>query len=689
MHYLLKGVLSCTLLFCLFFISCNFKPIHYPYAENNTTVNEYYGVRVADDYEWLEANKEFSPVKSKWIHAQSELCNAYFSDRDTAVRQRIEDLASVPHYRFIDFVNDTLYYYRALPYSNKLNLYKYIEETANSKFVSSITFPFTLTDKSIVRLSPDLSMLACIGKVKGAFNSIYIYDLRSGDAQPLHIIRGVAEFPFYWNESEIIYMEDPMYHDSEDLSINKVLMFNTLRAEYTTLFEDSIDEIATLIDFNFDQKSNALYLGKYSLNEEQVFQLQKICMKRRNSELLLEIPMRDNVSYRIGGVDNKHAYIIGVDGQRRGELLGYNIEDNEIDTLIERHWMPMAGFSQMRDHVIGYFQDFNANRAYVVNKETRERREIPMNDDKFYTFLINKNDTTIFYQEETLVSPRHLYKLNPSELDKPKLLANVQDLPFRSDDYVVEYKTLTREDGSVVNLAVSYKRGLKKDGTNPVFLLSFINAENSYLDQFNFSRILYMDYGYVFVQRRFADSQKTLSLKERVDDLDLVVNTLIDEDYSSPDKIAVLGREYGAAAVMSLMNKNPELKIHTILLDGLFDMVRYQQAGKLLYQNNRLFKVDTAEEFITLLNESPYHNVKHRESYPPVLMMVSLENLNIPPVHTYKMTALMQMRTKGVNPIILFAPSSGKDTDYVYDFKDYIEHAFCFLMKNMDVAMIN
>ncbi|MGL5227354.1 MAG: hypothetical protein ACRC77_04125, partial [Bacteroidales bacterium] len=107
MHYLLRRSFLFILFICYVLVGCNFKPIQYPYAENNTSTNEYFGVTIADDYEWLESQIKDNSIKANWLRGQRNLCSDYFSNRDTIIRSRIEDLAKVPHYRFIDFINDT------------------------------------------------------------------------------------------------------------------------------------------------------------------------------------------------------------------------------------------------------------------------------------------------------------------------------------------------------------------------------------------------------------------------------------------------------------------------------------------------------------------------------------------------------------------------------------------------------
>ncbi|MGL4804929.1 MAG: prolyl oligopeptidase family serine peptidase, partial [Bacteroidales bacterium] len=333
--------------------------------------------------------------------------------------------------------------------------------------------------------------------------------------------------------------------------------------------------------------------------------------------------------------------------------------------------------------VLTYFQDFRSNRAYAIEKSTKKLKEVPIRDSDFHTFITNKECSNLYFQRENPVHPRFLYSMDLNSSGKTHLIGAINDLPYDPDQYKVEYLTVKGKTGENINLTVSYKKGVKKDSSNPLFLTSYLNAESSYLDQFNFMRILYMDYGFVFVQRSFADTYKTISLNDRIDDLESVVRALIKEQFTTEDKIAILGREYGATAAMALMNRWPDLDARLILIDGLFDLIKYNQTGRLLFQDNKLFTIDSAEDFQTMMSLSPYHNIKRNGKYPPVLVLSTLEQTEIPPSHSYKLVAKMQMRTQGKDPIILYSPHACIEDQSNLDYRDYIEHSFSFLIMNM------
>ncbi|MGL4780382.1 MAG: prolyl oligopeptidase family serine peptidase [Bacteroidales bacterium] len=671
----------------LFIAGCN-KPINYPYAENNITESLYHGVLIQDEYEWLDARTESNQKKKVWLSSQQELANTYFADRDTSVRKRINQLASVPQYHFIDMMNDTLYYFRSLPFSKIAKVYKYDQNQKRSHYIQTVTLPFTILKNPIFRLSPDLKYLACLGGIKGTCFGLFIFDLtKSDDEAPVCVVPGVLNQKFYWTrDGKILYKEDPVYDViNKNLTINRVMILDVDKNTTETLYENDVDDISALIDLCYDHSSNTAFLGKYTRTDRNYFKLYKINMNDRLPKLINKMPMPDSIDIRLCDADTANAYLISRNHKRYGELLSINLNSGLVDTLIYRHWMPISGFALTKTHVLTYFQDFRSNRAYAIEKSTKKLKELPIKDSDFHTFITNKDCSNLYFQRENPVHPRFLYSMDLNYSGKTHLLGTVNDLPFDPDQYKVEYLSVKGKKGENINLTVTYKKGLKKDSSNPLFLTSYLNAENSYLDQFNFMRMLYMDYGFVFVQRSFADTRKTISLNDRIDDMESVIQALIKEQYTTEDKIAILGREYGATAAMALMNRWPGLNARLVLIDGLFDLIKYDQTGRLLFQNNRLFTIDSAEDFQEMINVSPYHNVKRKGKYPPILVLSTLEQTQIPPSHSYKLVAKMQMRTQGKNPIILYSPHTRIQDQSNLDYRDYIELAFTFLVKNMSL----
>ncbi|MGL5635358.1 MAG: hypothetical protein ACRDD0_00595, partial [Bacteroidales bacterium] len=267
MYYFLRRIINPIFLFLfLLIVGCN-KPIHYPYAENNITESVFHGVPVQDEYEWLEAKTESSQKKKIWLTAQQELTDQYFSDRDTSVRSRINELANVPQYHFIDMINDTLYYFRSLPFSKVAKVYKYDQGEKRSHYIQTVTLPFTILKNPIFRLSPDLKYLACLGGIRGTCFGLFIFDLSNPDDKtPVCVVPGVVNYKFYWTrDGKILYKEDPVYNfGNKDMTINRVMLLDVETQKSDALYENDVDDISALIDLCYDKSSNSAFLGKYT-----------------------------------------------------------------------------------------------------------------------------------------------------------------------------------------------------------------------------------------------------------------------------------------------------------------------------------------------------------------------------------------------------------------------------------------
>ncbi|MGL4779856.1 MAG: hypothetical protein ACRCXN_03370, partial [Bacteroidales bacterium] len=99
--------------------------MEYPYAENNTSVINYFGTSVSDEYQWLEMDPSKNLLVSKWLNAQNNLSDDFFEGHTPVVYDRLQELTAFPRFTFIRSATDTLYYAGIYPYSNKIDIYKY------------------------------------------------------------------------------------------------------------------------------------------------------------------------------------------------------------------------------------------------------------------------------------------------------------------------------------------------------------------------------------------------------------------------------------------------------------------------------------------------------------------------------------------------------------------------------------
>lgn len=681
---------------CIFLIGCKQKYLNYPYAENNTTIQHHYNHTITDDYKWLETDPRLSKNSQKWLNEEQVLSNNYFKKKGHSIYNRINELASFERFVLIKSQNDTLYYAGIYPYSNHINIYRYDSDKKKNIFIKHFDLPFQVNYNVNALVLKDGEHIAIIGSHKDEIYDLYIYDLKNKTDEAIKTINHIINRPLNNTDKGFIFTKDALaagrvysgsnslfhctYHDEGD---NK--QFKT-----TELFSDTMIFNPYVFDTACDIKTGTIYIGRYSTENDLLFEIFAINTKHNTDNNKVTIDSPKGELLRLAGADDINFYIIAIDGDFKGSLYAINKKTKQKHVVIRNTFMKVQDFATIKNHAIIYYKKDNLNRGYLINKHTLAIDEIPLKDYHNYRFLRNKNLENIYFQVESLLSPKEIYSVSPDSL-KPERITERSKYPYNPDDYKIEYVSHLSETGDTINLKLTYKKGTKRDRSNPVILCTFLNSDNSYLDVFYLSRILYMEHGFIFVQRSSTDSKRTINLDQRVKDTYASIQYLSESNFTTPEKIALIGREYGATSLMQLLNSYKGIKTPVVLTDGIYDLVNYNENGKLNYYDNKLLYANDEKSFDELINSSPYHNVKNKRSYPPILLMVSHENKDIPKHDTYKMTAKLQMRSRGYNPIIMLTPEQNEMNEQInnYCYKRYIEHAFIFLMQNMNIDTFN
>ncbi|MCK5378784.1 MAG: S9 family peptidase, partial [Acidobacteria bacterium] len=140
------------------------------------------------------------------------------------------------------------------------------------------------------------------------------------------------------------------------------------------------------------------------------------------------------------------------------------------------------------------------------------------------------------------------------------------------------------------------------------------------------------------------------------DDFIAAAEWLIDNDYTSKDKLAIMGGSNGGLLVGACFTRRPDLFGAVACRAPLLDMRRYD---KLLAGASWVAEYgdpDLPEEWAFLEAYSPYHNLSADETYPRVLFTTSTRDDRVHPAHARKMVA--RMRSLG-HPVLYYENTEG------------------------------
>jgi prolyl oligopeptidase len=85
----------------------------------------------------------------------------------------------------------------------------------------------------------------------------------------------------------------------------------------------------------------------------------------------------------------------------------------------------------------------------------------------------------------------------------------------------------------------------------------------------------------------------------------------------------------------------------------LLDMIRYHKFLIARYWIPEYGDPDKAEDFKTLLNYSPYHNIKNGVPLPTMFVSAGENDTRVDPLHAKKFVAMARQNPAQKNPILL------------------------------------
>ena len=245
------------------------------------------------------------------------------------------------------------------------------------------------------------------------------------------------------------------------------------------------------------------------------------------------------------------------------------------------------------------------------------------------------------------------------------------DVPV--DPSIVDVKQVfyTSKDGTKVPMFLVHKKGLKLDGTNPTMLTGYGGFNISRTPSFSATRFPWLESGGVYALANLRGGGEygeewhragMLEKKQNVfDDFIAAGEWLIDNKYTSTEKLAIMGGSNGGLLTGAALVQRPDLFSVVIVAVPLLDMLRYQEFSMARYWVPEYGTSENPEHFPFLNAYSPYQNVKKGVAYPAVMLTAGENDTRVHQMHAMKMAARLQAATTSdpeKDPVLLWVDRS-------------------------------
>jgi oligopeptidase B len=298
-------------------------------------------------------------------------------------------------------------------------------------------------------------------------------------------------------------------------------------------------------------------------------------------------------------------------------------------------------------------------------------------------------DTPILrYGYTSMTTPTSFYDYNMVTKEKTLLKREEVLGGFDPANYVTERLTAPARDGKGVPISIVYRKGMVKNGKNPLLLYGYGSYGASRDATFSAARISLLDRGFVYaiahvrggqeLGRAWYEDGKLLKKKNTFTDFIDCGEFLIKQGYTSSEKMFAQGGSAGGLLIGAVINMRPDLfagviadvpwvDVVTTMLDASIPLTtsEYDEWGN----------PNQKEYYDYMLSYSPYDNVEAK-AYPNILVTTSLHDSQVQYFEPAKWTAKLRAMKTDSNLLLLKTEMEAGHGGVSGRYKQYRDTAF-------------
>ena len=645
------------------------KKLTYPKAEKVDTVDVYFGTEVADPYRWLE--NDTSAATAAWVEAENKVTNEYLAQIPFR-KQLLERLTNLANYEKIGAPfkkHGKYYFYKNDGLQNQSVLY--VQDSLEGE-PRVFLDPNKLSDDGTVALtglsfSHDGKYAAyTISRSGSDWTEIYVLDTVTGQLLDDHI--EWAKF------TGAAWQGDGFYYSAYDAPV-KGKEFSNVNENHKVYYH----KIGTpqtedkLIYQNPAYPKRFYYTG--TSEDERILFVYESGAGRGNNLFIKDlkkanapfIQLTTDFDYQYSPIEviDNNVYIFTNYGAPKNRIMVADINNPKLENwkeLIPEMESVLSSAEVIGGKLFLTYDKDASNHAYVYSQKGEHMHEIKLPSLGSVGFSGTKDDKECFFVFTSFTTPGTIYKYdmdkNSYELDR------AQKVEFNSDDFVKEQAFFPSKEGIMIQMFLTYKKDLERNGNNPVFLYGYGGFGISLNPGFTTSRIPFLENGGIYAQVNLRGGSEygeewhiagTKMQKQNVfNDFISAAEYLINNKYTNPDKIAIVGGSNGGLLVGACMTQRPDLFKVAIPQVGVMDMLRYHKFTiGWNWASDYGTSEDSQEMFEYLKGYSPLHNLKPGTKYPATMVTTADHDDRVVPAHSFKFAATLQECNDGTNPTII------------------------------------
>ena len=659
--------------------------IQYPVTKKQNVSDGYSGIfKVMDPYRWLEDDN--SPETKEWVKAQNKVTFDYLATIPIRekVRKRLEELWNYPRYSSPFKKANYFYFFKNDGLQNQSVMYR---QQGLAGKPQEFLNPNTLNKEGIAALGG--TSFSKTGKYFTYTIAIAGSDWKEGfvmETATKKILTDKIQWTkfggFNWKGDEGFFYSGYAPPD-EASKMSQQNKFNMVY--YHRIGSDQKDDQVI-----FRDNEHPLRYCNANMTEDNRFLILNVSEGTSGNELWF-IDTKNKAQQRFKPIIRGFDTESGVIDNKGGKLLvltndnapNYKVvllepegpksvedEDEEPGPPKKENWktvipekpMALQNVSTCGGYLFASYLKDASTRIYQYTYDGKLVREIKLPGIGTASgFGGEKGDKELFYTFSSFSSPPSIYRYDMAT--GLSTLFRKTEVKIKTDDIITEQVFFTSKDSTKVPMFLTYKKGMIRNGQNPVLLYGYGGFNIAITPSFSISNAFFVEQGGIYVSVTLRGGSEygekwhkagMLKNKQNVfDDFIGAAEYLIKEKYTNSQKLAIRGGSNGGLLVGAVMTQRPELFKVALPAVGVMDMLRFHKFTVGWGWTVEYGNADSASQFPFLYKYSPYHNLKPGTSYPATLVTTADHDDRVVPAHSFKFASRLQEYHAGNNPVLI------------------------------------
>ncbi len=667
---------SLLLCLCLVWIySCdsgseNKVETQYPETAKGDQVDDYFGVKVADPYRWLE--DDMSAETADWVKEENKLTFNYLNHipyrKD--LKERLTEVYNYERVSAPDKQGDWYYFYKNNGLQNQSVLYRKNSEAGEPEVFLD---PNTFKEDGTVSLagtsfSKDGSLFGYLISEGGSDWRKAIVLKTSDKTIVGDTLKNVKFSGLSWKGNEGFY-----YSSYDKPKEGSALSAKT---QYHKLYYHQLGTPQSSDRLVFGGEAQPRRYIFAAVTEDEKYLVISAANSTSGNELYIQDLFKRNTPI-VNIVDNfeQNHNLVYNTGSKLFIQTDLNAPNNRLVSVDARNPAP-SNWKDVIPESQNVLQTSTAGGRFFANYLVDAKTEIHQFDlsgklerkvelpgiGTAGGFGGRTSDTALYYSFTSFLTPGSTYKYDIAS--GKSTLYEKSKVDFDASQYETKQVFYKSKDGTKIPMFITHKKGLELNGKNPTYLYAYGGFNVSLRPSFSTTRIVWLENGGIYAQpnlrgggeygEKWHKAGTKMNKQNVFDDFIAAGEYLIREGYTSSDYLAIAGGSNGGLLVGATMAQRPDLARVALPAVGVMDMLRYHKftagAG---WAYDYGTSEDSKEMFEYLHTYSPVHALKPGVNYPATLVTTADHDDRVVPAHSFKFAATLQENHAGNTPVLI------------------------------------